>query len=71
MNSIDWSMIEETRFSRSMLMAPTPPVPSMLIGQGTPPTSQLGWGFLRTWSVSPAASGDDDLSWATLGRSAG
>jgi hypothetical protein len=24
-----------------------------------------------TWSVSPADSGDDDLSWATLRRSAG
>jgi hypothetical protein len=24
-----------------------------------------------TWSVSPAAGGEDDLSWATLERSAG
>src|SRR4051812_2424838 len=28
-------------------------------------------GSVRTWSVSPADSGDDDLSWATLRRSAG
>ena len=40
------SMMELTRFSRSMLIAPTAPTSSMLIAHGTPPTSQLGCGFL-------------------------
>jgi hypothetical protein len=35
-----------TMFSRSMLIAPTAPVPSTLMAQGTPPTSQFGCGFL-------------------------
>lgn len=39
-------MIEDTKLSRSILIAPTAPVPSILIAQGTPPTSQFGCGFL-------------------------
>ncbi len=33
-------------FSRSMLIAPTAPAAFMLIGDGTPPTSQFGCGFV-------------------------
>ena len=45
MNSIVRSMMLPTRFSRSMLTAPTAPTSFRLIGDGTPPTSQFGCGL--------------------------
>ena len=45
-NSIVRSQMSFTMLRLVMLTAPTAPVPSTLIGEGTPPTSQFGCGFL-------------------------
>ncbi len=46
MKSIVRSMMLLTWFSCTMLIAPTAPTLLRLIGEGTPPTSQFGCGFL-------------------------
>jgi hypothetical protein len=44
-NALVRSVMKRTWFSRSMLIAPTAPVRSRLIGQVAPPTSHFGCGF--------------------------
>lgn len=68
-----------SRLHRSVIIPTTTSTPSSRHGRSvtmassrlSPRLSSAYTPMTRTWSVSPASSGDDDLSWVTLERFGG